>query len=109
MNVLGGKLISCSGAVTGKVTGWRRDGYCRTDDEDYGSHVVCARVTTEFLRFTKSRGNNLDFLRSGDLWCLCAGRWLEAYHAGVAPPVILDATNAKVLDTIPLPLLLRRY
>ena len=107
MNVLGTPLISCSA-----FTGWKRDGYCTTDDADHGFHVVCARVTNEFLRFTKSRGNDLitrspsfPGLTEGDFWCLCAARWIEAYRAGVAPPIVLEATNAKVLQRIPLAVL----
>lgn len=107
MNVLGTRLISCA-----SFTGWSRTGFCTTDDYDHGLHVVCARVTQEFLLFTKSRGNdlmtprpNFPGLKSGDFWCLCARRWLEAYYAGVAPPVVLEATNAKVLQVVPLEVL----
>jgi uncharacterized protein len=72
--------------------------------------VVCARLTAEFLAFTRSRGNDLSTprppgfpgLRPGDKWCLCALRWKEAWEAGVAPPVDLDATNEAVLRYVPL-------
>ena len=64
------------------MTGFYRDGYCRTGDDDTGSHTVCAKVTEEFLEFTKSMGNNLDMLKPGDKWCLCAKRWEEAKKAG---------------------------
>ena len=107
MNVLGGSLLKCAPA-----TGWSRSGYCTTDAADHGFHVVCARVTKEFLAFTKSRGNDLitprpsfPGLKPGDFWCLCAGRWIEAYKAGVAPPVFLEATNAQVLSMIPIHIL----
>ncbi|MEX2593219.1 MAG: DUF2237 family protein [Anditalea sp.] len=40
--------------------------------------------------------------KEGDRWCLCAGRWLEAYQAGVAPKIILEATNEKTLEYISL-------
>jgi uncharacterized protein (DUF2237 family) len=110
MNVLGTPLISCSA-----FTGWTRSGFCTTDQADHGFHVVCARVTPEFLRFTKNRGNDLSTprpnfpgLKPGDFWCLCAGRWIEAFKAGVAPPVVLEATNASVLSLIPLDVL-KRY
>ena len=109
MNVLGTALVQCA-----PITGWSRTGYCTTDSADHGFHVVCARVTREFLAFTKSRGNDLvtprpsfPGLKPGDFWCLCAGRWMEAYNAGVAPPVFLQATNAKVLGMIPLELLMQ--
>lgn len=90
--------------------GFFRDGYCSTGPTDTGRHVVCARVTPEFLAFTRSRGNDLQTpdppsfpgLRPGDKWCLCALRWLEAYEAGVAPPVDLGATNEAVLRFVPL-------
>ncbi len=104
-NVEGSTLAVCSGAP---LTGFFRDGRCSTGPEDTGVHVVCSRVTTAFLEFTQSRGNDLQTprgsfagLKDGDRWCLCASRWGEAERAGVAPPVILEATHAgaaKVLD-----------
>ena len=108
-NVYGGPLHPCS---RNPVTGFFRDGSCRTCEEDTGSHTVCAEMTAEFLAFSKARGNDLttpmpeyDFpgLKPGDRWCLCAARWLEARQSGVAPPVILNATNAAVLELISLP------
>ena len=102
-NVLGGPLkLCCSGP---KTTGYYRDGFCHTGPSDSGVHVVCAELTKEFLEFSKSRGNDLmtphppwfPGLAPGDKWCLCALRWREAYEAGVAPPVDLEATNAAVL------------
>ena len=90
MNVLGGPLRLC---CSSPMTGWFRDGYCRTDDNDTGRHVVCAKMTSEFLEFSKSRGNDLMTPRppsfpglvEGDKWCLCAMRWVEAFEAGKAP------------------------
>jgi uncharacterized protein (DUF2237 family) len=96
-NLYGEKLKPCS---TKPMTGFYRDGYCRTGDDDTGSHTVCARVTEEFLEFTNSMGNNLDMLEPGDKWCLCAMRWKEANEQGVAPKIIEDATNIKTLDII---------
>lgn len=107
-NVLGAPLEQC---CTEPMTGFYRDGYCRTGEADTGSHVVAAVVTQEFLDFTRSRGNDLqtprpmyDFpgLKPGDGWCLCALRWREAHEAGVAPPVMLEATHEKALRFIPL-------
>jgi len=87
------------------VTGYNRDGYCTYKNGDYGTHVVCAKVTNDFLQFTKEKGNNLitprdgfPGLKPGDKWCLCANRWKEAYEAGVAPPVDLGATDKSALD-----------
>jgi uncharacterized protein (DUF2237 family) len=87
------------------VTGYKRDGYCTNINGDYGSHVVCAKVTDDFLRFTKEQGNNLitpqsgfPGLKAGNKWCLCARRWEEARKAGVAPPVDLDATDKSALN-----------
>jgi uncharacterized protein (DUF2237 family) len=111
-NALGGELVRCG---VDPVTGYLRDGFCRTRADDLGSHVVCARVTDAFLQFSRSRGNDLvtpvpgyDFpgLRDGDNWCLCARRWLEAHDAGAAPPVYLQATHARVLDVVELDILL---
>lgn len=92
-----GKLKMCS---TSPMTGYYRDGYCRTDKDDRGSHTVCSKVTKEFLEFTKSKGNNLDMLKPGDKWCLCAKRWEEANEKGVAPTMIRSSTNIKTLDII---------
>lgn len=88
------------------MTGFFRDGCCNTDENDFGSHTVCAVLTDEFLTFSRSRGNDLstprpefDFpgLRAGDRWCLCAARWREAYDAGQAPSVILVSTHEAAL------------
>ncbi|MEH2275226.1 DUF2237 family protein [Nostoc sp.] len=107
-NVIGGNLDVC---CTSPMTGFYRDGFCRTGGQDFGSHVVCAEVTSEFLEFTKSRGNDLSTpvpdsnfpgLKPGDRWCLCASRWQEALEAGVAPPVILSATHARALEMVSL-------
>lgn len=113
LNVLGGELLACS---FDPLTGYYRDGSCRAAPDDSGTHLVCARVTKEFLAFSLSRGNDLvtpdpDFrfrgLKPGDRWCLCALRWLEALEAGVAPPVVLEATHERALDLVPLELLRR--
>ena len=107
-NVLGGLLQPCSFEP---ATGFFRDCHCNTCSQDRGSHTVCAIMTAEFLQFSKSRGNDLttpvpqyDFsgLKPGDHWCLCAGRWLEAYQAGKAPQVSLEATNQAALSIVPL-------
>ncbi len=107
-NVINGNLEVC---CTSPMTGFYRDGFCRTGGQDFGSHVVCAQVTSEFLEFTKLQGNDLstpvpDFnfpgLKPGDRWCLCASRWQEALEAGVAPPVILSATHARALEVVSL-------
>ena len=107
-NVLGGELQSC---CLDPVTGYYRDGLCRTGPTDTGRHVICARMTTDFLAFTKSRGNDLSTpipayqfpgLKPGDQWCLCALRWREAFEAGVAPPVLLAATHEKALQYVSL-------
>ena len=104
LNILGTPLVSCS---LDPVTGYFRDGCCRTGGGDMGIHVVCARVTSQFLSFSRSRGNDLstprpefDFpgLQPGDQWCLCAARWAEAFDAGCAPPVVLEATHASALE-----------
>lgn len=107
-NVFGEDLIECSSKP---LTGYFRDGCCSTDSRDLGLHVICAEVTDKFLKFSKLKGNDLcvphpemEFpgLKPGDRWCLCALRWKEAFDAGVAPPVILSATNEKVLEIIEL-------
>ena len=108
LNVLGEPLASCS---TSPLTGFYRDGCCRTGPDDLGSHVVCVQVTETFLDFSRSRGNDLstpvpDFgfegLKPGDRWCLCALRWKEALEVGAAPRVALMATNEAVLKYVEL-------
>ncbi|MBV6474829.1 MAG: DUF2237 family protein [Rhodocyclaceae bacterium] len=113
-NVLGGPLGVCSEAP---VTGFFRTGCCDTGPQDIGRHTVCIVASEEFLAFSKARGNDLstpmpeyDFpgVQPGQRWCLCAARWVEAYHAGMAPQVVLNATNEATLDLIPLEAL-KRY
>ena len=105
-NVLDGPLKAC---CFEPLTGFYRDGFCRTGPGDSGSHVVCAIMTEDFLRYTRSRGNDLSTplpyfnfpgLKPGDQWCLCASRWKEAYQAGVAPLVVLEATHKKALEIL---------
>jgi uncharacterized protein (DUF2237 family) len=108
LNVLGGELEPCG---TDPITGFTRDGTCRTGPEDEGSHTVCAVVTAEFLAQQRDAGNDLmtavpayqfPGLEPGDRWCVVALRWWQAYEAGVAPPVVLAATHVRTLDFIPL-------
>jgi uncharacterized protein (DUF2237 family) len=104
LNVLGGPLEPCG---YDPVTGFWRDGSCRTGGQDLGVHAVCAVMTEEFLEYSRFVGNDLstphpelgfDGLQEGDRWCLCAGRWQQALEAGFAPPVILEATHALALE-----------
>lgn len=113
-NVLGTPLEICCSAP---MTGYFRDGYCRTTDQDQGTHVVCAVVTEKFLRYTHSKGNDLSTprpewsflgLKPGDRWCLCVRRWIEAEKAGAAPSLLLEATDQKALDYVSLSTL-KRY
>ena len=103
-NVLGGELEPC---CFEPVTGFYRDGFCHTGQGDFGVHTVCAVMTEEFLKFSFNAGNDLttprpeyEFpgLKPGDKWCLCASRWKEAYDAGMAPQVKLEATHASTLE-----------
>lgn len=107
-NVLDTELQTC---CTSPMTGFYRTGVCVTGAQDTGTHVVCARITAEFLTYTKSRGNDLSTpvpaanfpgLNPGDKWCLCASRWQEALVAGVAPPVYLEATHSAALKFVTL-------
>ncbi len=105
-NVLGGELEPCSSIP---LTGFYRDGCCNTGADDVGVHTVCARVSAEFLEFSKARGNDLSTprpgfrgLRPGDRWCVCASRWQEALEAGSAPEVVLEATHAASLEWVSL-------
>ncbi len=110
-NVLGAELEECG---TDPLTGFYRDGCCTSGPEDVGNHTVCAVVTAEFLAHQQRVGNDLSTprpefrfpgLRPGDRWCVVALRWLQAHEDGVAPPVVLAATNARVLQIVPLDVL----
>ena len=111
INVLGEPLQPCG---MDPVTGFYRDGCCNTSVDDVGCHTVCVLLTEEFLNYTRSQGNDLSTPRpevgfqgllEGDLWCLCASRWVEAYEQGVAPKVYLERTHIKTLEIIDLELL----
>ena len=106
LNVLGTSLMPCS---YDPLTGYFRDGCCHTQADDAGSHVICTKITADFLAFSMRRGNDLSTprpeyrfrgLKPGDRWCLCAPRWKEAYAAGVAPPVVLESTHERALDFV---------
>lgn len=108
LNVLGGTLIPCS---FNPLTGFFRDGCCETRIQDKGRHIVCAQMTNEFLKFSRSKGNDLitprpefqfEGLKEGDFWCLCIDRWREAMKAGCAPLISLSATHEIALERIPL-------
>lgn len=108
INVLGTPLETCN---LDPLTGYTREGSCLEIDGDVGRHVICVRVTAEFLMFSKAMGNDLstpmpmfDFpgLKPGDRWCLCAPRWKEALDNGMAPPVILMATHHSALEIVTL-------
>jgi len=112
-NVLGGELTACSFAP---LTGYFRDGSCATHGADGVAHLVCVRVTAEFLEYSRERGNDLSTprpemrfrgLQPGDRWCLHVLRWIEAWEAGLAPKVVLEATHANVLKLVPLQALKR--
>ena len=111
LNVYGKPLIAC---CYEPLTGYFRDGFCKTIDADTGTHVVCAQVTEEFLNFSANRGNdlitprpqwNFPGLKPGDFWCLCVSRWLEAEKAGVAPKLKLEACHQETLNYTGLELL----
>jgi uncharacterized protein len=110
-NVFNEPLVPCS---FDPLTGFLRDGCCKTTEEDTGAHVICAVMTKEFLEFSRSQGNDLTTprpelgfpgLRPGDQWCICAVRWAEAFLAEAAPAVVLESTNFHVLDIIGLEIL----
>ncbi len=112
-NVFGEPIITCS---TNPLTGYFRNGCCDTDDSDFGMHTVCAIMTNDFLEFSKQMGNDLstprleygfEGLKEGDKWCLCAPRWVEAYNAGKAPLVYLEATNENMLVLVKLEVLVK--
>jgi uncharacterized protein (DUF2237 family) len=112
-NVLGGELRACS---YDPLTGYFRDGCCGTRGERGVAHLVCVRVSAEFLAFSRERGNDLTTprpemrfrgLKPGDRWCLHVLRWVEAWEAGKAPPVVLEATHESVLQFAPLTALKR--
>ena len=110
-NVLGTELKSCS---CNPMTGWYRDGSCKTDISDQGMHTVCAVMTDQFLSYSKAQGNDLSSarqgfpgLKKGDHWCICASRWIEAFEDGMAPLVNLEATEESTLKIINIEILRR--
>ncbi|CAN5323106.1 DUF2237 domain-containing protein [soil metagenome] len=105
-NIRGGKLKSCG---ENPVTGFHRDGHCRTGPDDLGCHAVCVWVTDAFLAFSSAQGNDLSTpvpefgfpgLKAGDRWCVCAPRWKEALDAGAAPPIHPEATSEAALQFV---------
>jgi uncharacterized protein (DUF2237 family) len=111
LNVLGTELQECS---RDPLTGYRRNGCCDNFGDDPGMHVVCCRVTEDFLAFSAAQGNDLSTpmpmygfpgLRDGDQWCVCASRWLDAHLAGRACPIVLEATHMSALEYIDLEVL----
>lgn len=113
LNVLGEPLRVCG---CEPMTGWYRDGSCRSDASDLGRHTVCCVIDEAFLTYSRAQGNDLitpvpvfgfPGLRPGDRWCVCASRWLQAYEDGMAPPVVLAACERSALEVIPLEILRR--
>lgn len=113
LNVLGENLEVCS---MEPLTGWFRDGFCRTDNTDQGRHLVCVETTESFLEYQQKIGNDLSTpapmygfpgLKPGDAWCVCASRWAEAVVAGVNAPIKARSTHARAGDFAPLQTLLR--
>ena len=111
LNVLGQPLVPCSFEP---LTGFFRDGCCKTNEEDSGSHLVCAIVSDAFLQFSLAKGNDLITARpeyqfpgliAGDQWCLCLNRWIKAFQANCAPMIKLESTNIKALEIVPLNIL----
>lgn len=107
-NVLGTELRAC---CMNPMTGFYRNGRCDTGPGDHGLHLVCAEMTREFLEFSRDRGNdlmspipehNFPGLVAGNRWCVCVERWKEALDAGVAPPVILEATHISAIEFVTL-------
>lgn len=111
LSVLDEPLVLCG---DNPVTGFFRDGYCNTCEEDVGSHTVCIEASKEFLEYSRFKGNDLSTpmpefgfkgLRPGNSWCLCAARWLEAHEDNMAPRVHLTKTHKRALDVVPFELL----
>jgi uncharacterized protein (DUF2237 family) len=103
-NVLGGALQCC---CKNPLTGFYRDGHCQTGPDDIGQHTLCTQVTQEFLSFSYASGNDLSTprpgfpgLKPGDKWCVCVARWKQALDAGMASPVVLEATHEKALEVV---------
>lgn len=115
LNVLGEPLQLCSRAP---ITGFQRDGFCHLSAQDYGLHGVCAIMDEAFLEYTFDQGNDLSTprpewgfpgLQPGDRWCLCIDRWLQAYKAGIAPKLVLEACHENLLQFIDLETLQRLH
>lgn len=111
INVFGEPLVACGNEIK---TGFYRDNYCNTSEQDIGSHTVCVEMSKEFLEYSRFKGNDLstpipehgfDGVKPGNTWCLCAARWLEAYNEDMAPRLYLTKTHIKALDIIPIEVL----
>ena len=111
LNVLGQKLVECS---RNPITGFTRNGCCEANSKDFGKHIICAVMNEKFLDFQNAKGNDLitpkkeyDFpgLHSGDKWCVCANRWLDAYNYSCATSIILSSTHIDVLEIIDIEIL----
>lgn len=111
INVFGEQLVSCGEQP---VTGFYRDSYCNTCEQDVGSHTICIEVSKEFLEYSRFKGNDLSTplpeygfsgLQPGDSWCLCAARWLEAHNENMAPRVHLTRTHMRALEVVPIELI----
>tara|TARA_Y100001968_G_C19449136_1_gene767317 strand:+ start:1571 stop:1945 length:375 start_codon:yes stop_codon:yes gene_type:complete len=111
LNVFGNPLETCN---CSPMTGWFRDGTCKTDSSDIGEHTICALMSKEFLTYSKAQGNDLitpipqygfPGVKEGEYWCLCASRWKQAYEDGMAPLIRLEATEISVLKSIDLKIL----
>lgn len=105
-NVFGEAIVPCS---EDPLTGFLRDGCCNTNAQDVGNHTICVQVTADFLAYSKAQGNDLstprpefgfEGLKPGDRWCVCAGRWKDAFDAGYAAPIIMQATHERALEAV---------
>jgi len=111
LNVFGEPIKECS---CEPLTGYFRDGFCNTEENDLGLHIICAQMSQAFLDFSLEQGNDLvtpqphygfPGLKHGDRWCVCADRWKQALASGVAPKIVLESTHQAVLDVVPMSVL----
>lgn len=107
INIYGTTLKQCFNTSKPLITGYKRNNLCEYSQDDYGAHNICVFLTPEFLKFTRSQNNNLTGLKPENKWCICVGRWIEAYKYAVenkdfsiVPCIYGEATDFSVLKSV---------
>lgn len=106
LNIFHKPLVACNKNV---VTGHTGNGFCNYYFNEIGTNIICCVLSAEFLNFMKKIGYNILNATEGEVCCICIYKWIEAYHAGVAPKIIPESTSIKVLEFVPIEILKNYY